>query len=351
MSTLLDVCDISCSYRSHLSGQQETVVHNLSFQVGAGENICLLGPSGCGKTTTLRAIAGFETLDTGEISLAGTTLSKFGFTLPPERRQLGMVFQDYALFPHLSVADNIRFGLSGSAKQQNHRVDEMLSLTGLEAFASRNPQELSGGQQQRVALARALAPAPRLLLLDEPFSNLDSSLRQSLSHEVRNLLKLAGTSAIMVTHDQDEAFAFADKIGLFDQGRISQWGTAAELYQQPANAFVASFIGEGTLLKVIARKEGFLETAVGQFPAESMSQEQHRVLIRPDQLTCCTNLPHNARVIQNHFRGNHQLLTVVLPSEEELLVEAGADMKIQPGDSIQVHPKGIPVRGFHTEAI
>ncbi len=329
MSTLLDVRDISCSYTSE--GTRETVVHNLSFQIQTGETICLLGPSGCGKTTTLRAIAGFENLDTGTISLAGSMLSKPGHTLSPEHRQLGMVFQDYALFPHLTVAGNIGFGLNGQ-KNRKERVEEMLDLTGLTALAERLPQELSGGQQQRVALARALAPAPRLILLDEPFSNLDTSLRQSLSYEVRTMLKKAGTSAIMVTHDQSEAFAFADTIGLFDTGRLAQWGTAQDLYQNPANPFVAQFIGEGSLLKGTRNAQGQIETAAGTFtPATAHDASEQTLLIRPEQLECDPTLPAVGKVMQSSFRGNNNLVRITLKSGEDLLIECSPSCGLETG--------------------
>ncbi len=342
MSHLLDICDISCSYDS------EMVVHNLSFHVEAGDNICLLGPSGCGKTTTLRAIAGFEPLVSGSISLAGSLLSKPGFTLSPERRQLGMVFQDYALFPHLTVADNIRFGLtSGSRQARQQRVEEMLELTELSPHAHHMPQELSGGQQQRVALARALAPAPRLILLDEPFSNLDAGLRQNLSHEVRLLLKKTGTSAIMVTHDQEEAFAFADQIGLFEKGRLAQWGTARDLYQQPANSFVADFIGEGSLINAQRNATGQLETSAGTFiPATSLNATEQTILLRPDQIICDPQQPHTAQVLQTSFRGRSHIVKLRLNSGEELLVETPTEIFLSPGSTTGIRSNNTPVAVF-----
>ncbi|WP_281646843.1 ABC transporter ATP-binding protein [Parendozoicomonas sp. Alg238-R29] len=339
MSNLLDVCEISCSYNS------ETVVHNLSFDVQAGEHACLLGPSGCGKTTTLRAIAGFEPLNHGSVSLAGSTLSQPGFTLSPEHRQLGMVFQDYALFPHLTVAKNIGFGLSG--KNSRSRINDMIQLTGLKEFANRYPQELSGGQQQRVALARALANEPRLLLLDEPFSNLDASLRQSLSHEVRELLKQTGTSSILVTHDQEEAFAFADKIGLMQNGQMAQWGTARELYQQPASDFVAGFVGEGSLIKGTRNLEGRIETAAGVFePVTDIPTEQQTVLLRPNHVICDQTSPHTATVVQMSFRGENNLLKLRLSSGEELLLETPAQSSLKVGDTTGLRPSAMMVPAF-----
>lgn len=239
---LLNLRNLACGY------QNQRVVQDLNLHLNAGDIGCLLGSSGCGKTTTLRAIAGFEPIHAGEITLAGDVISRPGWTLAPEKRRIGMVFQDYALFPHLSVADNIAFGI-----RQHPRLDqvigELLELVNLGALGKRYPHELSGGQQQRVALARALAPEPQLLLLDEPFSNLDGELRRRLSHEVRDILKARGTSAILVTHDQEEAFAVSDHVGVFKEGRLEQWDTPYNLYHEPQTPFVASFIGQGYFIR------------------------------------------------------------------------------------------------------
>ena len=243
MTTQLTIADITCRYG------ERVVCDGLSFSVDAGDIACLLGPSGCGKTTALRAIAGFEPVHAGSITLAGRVLSSTVVDVPTEQREIGMVFQDYALFPHLTVRDNIGFGLQGlSVSERETTVQQLLALTRLQDCAEKWPQQLSGGQQQRVALARALAPRPKLLLLDEPFSNLDAELRRSLCTDVRELLKLQGTTAILVTHDQHEAFATADRIGLMMDGRILQWGSARELYEKPGSSAVARFIGQGQLL-------------------------------------------------------------------------------------------------------
>ena len=239
---LLNLHNVSCGF----GGQ--AVVQDLDLHLNAGDIACLLGPSGCGKTTSLRAIAGFEPLLAGEISLAGEVISRPGFTLPPEQRRIGMVFQDYALFPHLSVAQNVAFGIR--QHPQSRRITaELLELVNLSELGKRYPHELSGGQQQRVALARALAPEPRMLLLDEPFSNLDGELRRRLSKEVRDILKARGTSAILVTHDQEEAFAVSDHVGVFQNGRLQQWDTPYNLYHEPLTPFVASFIGQGYFIR------------------------------------------------------------------------------------------------------
>ena len=228
---LLELEHVSHSYGS------QPVLRDLSCALERGSIGCLLGPSGCGKTTVLRAIAGFEPVQQGEIRIGGAVVSSRSVHLPPERRRIGMVFQDYALFPHLTVAENVGFGLQKSvAAARRERVEELLVTVGLAGAGAKYPHELSGGQQQRVALARALAPRPDLLLLDEPFSNLDIELRERLSLEVREILKRSGISAILVTHDQHEAFAVADEIGIMHEGRIQQWDTPYNLYHRRPTA-------------------------------------------------------------------------------------------------------------------
>jgi iron(III) transport system ATP-binding protein len=236
---LLSINNINCRY------DDKVIVSDLSFSVASGEITCLLGPSGCGKTTVLRAIAGFEKIYAGSIELEGTKLSDSTHMLAPEHRQVGMVFQDYALFPHLSIRDNIGFGLHKlSSVEKNSIVQQMLALVKLEEYADDYPHQLSGGQQQRVALARALAPNPKVLLMDEPFSNLDTKLRRTLSLEVRDILKQKAITTILVTHDQVEAFNVADTIGLINAGELQQWGTAQTLLEHPENQFVADFISQ-----------------------------------------------------------------------------------------------------------
>ncbi|HWL29067.1 MAG TPA: ABC transporter ATP-binding protein [Burkholderiaceae bacterium] len=247
MADLLKLNDISLAYDT--AEGVLPVVQNLSLCLEKGHIGCLLGASGCGKTTVLRAIAGFEPLRAGSICLGDTVLSEVGVQIEPEHRHVGMMFQDYALFPHLDVARNIGFGLRRWDKQRRkNRVAELLSLAGLEGWAHRYPHELSGGQQQRVALARALAPEPELLLLDEPFSNLDVDTRERLAFEVRDILKKTGHTAILVTHNQAEAFAIADRIGVMQGGVIAQWDTPYGLHHQPANRFVADFIKREALM-------------------------------------------------------------------------------------------------------
>ena len=252
MSDFLELDSISLAYDT--PDGLVSVVKALSLSLKQGSIGCLLGASGCGKTTVLRAIAGFEPLRAGSISLGDCRLSEVGHQVAPERRNVGMMFQDYALFPHLNVAKNIAFGLRKWSKDRRKaRVQELLTLTGLEGADQRYPHELSGGQQQRVALARALAPEPDLLLLDEPFSNLDVDTRERLAFEVRDILKSTGHTAILVTHNQAEAFAIADQIGVMQQGHIVQWDTPHRLHQHPVNDFVADFIKRETLMSLRAQ--------------------------------------------------------------------------------------------------
>jgi iron(III) transport system ATP-binding protein len=227
---------------------ETTAVANFSLEIAPGELITLRGPSGCGKTTTLRMIAGFETPTSGRILLDGQEITR----MPPQRRGFGMVFQNYALFPHLDVFENVAFGLKGRGLPRGEiasRVDEALALVDLGGYGRRKIQQLSGGQQQRVALARALAPEPRILLLDEPLSNLDATLRERTRAELRSLVERLGITAIFVTHDQEEAFELSDRIAIMEGGRLQQVGSPEELYLEPANPFVASFLGRANFLE------------------------------------------------------------------------------------------------------
>ncbi|MCK6424056.1 MAG: ABC transporter ATP-binding protein [Burkholderiaceae bacterium] len=308
---------------------RKTVVSQLSLQLPRGRIGCLLGPSGCGKTTVLRAIAGFEPVLTGEIRLDGSVVSAPHRHLPPEQRRIGMVFQDHALFPHLSVADNVAFGLRGHPDAAA-RVREMLDTVGLGHAAQRYPHELSGGQQQRVALARALAPSPRLMLLDEPFSSLDVELRERLGAELRDLLHAAGTTALLVTHDQHEAFAIADEIGVMSEGRIQQWASAYQLYHQPANRFVADFVGQGAFLpgEVVDGHHVHMElgTARSDMPIRCTEHGDLcprgcavDVLLRPDDVVHDDAAATRAKVLHKAFRGAEFLYTLELASGATVL--------------------------------
>ncbi len=303
---------------------ETTVVDNVSFVLETGTIGCLLGPSGCGKTTLLRAIAGFEPVSGGEILIRGQRVAKPGWMLPPERRHIGMVFQDFALFPHLSVARNIGFGLrSMSSQQRSRRVDELLELVGLSQAAGLFPHELSGGMQQRVALARAMAPGPDILLLDEPFSSMDAELREQLAREVRTMLKREGVTAILVTHDQLEAFAMADMIGVLNQGTVHQWGTGFGLYHEPADRFVADFIGQGVLLPASVLDAKQVRTELGRIngsqPHGIEPGTQAEVLIRPDDILYDESSPRQATIVERAFRGAEFLYTLQLDSGSEVL--------------------------------
>ncbi|HVL76101.1 MAG TPA: ABC transporter ATP-binding protein [Noviherbaspirillum sp.] len=308
----------------------QEIVHGLSFALARGEIGCLLGPSGCGKTTVLRAIAGFESLIDGRIALGGRELSSAGHTAAPESRQVGVVFQDYALFPHLTVWDNVAFGLRKlPLAQRKSRVDRLLAMVGLVAHGRKYPHELSGGQQQRVALARALAPQPDLLLLDEPFSNLDIDLRERLALEVRDILRELGTTAVLVTHDQHEAFAIADQIGVMREGRIVQWDTAYNLYHRPANRFVADFIGQGVFARgTVDLPQQKVHIELGSLPlwqgvdvcaTDQRDAGEVDVLLRADDVIHDDASPLRAEVVRKAFRGAEFLYTLRLPSGQELL--------------------------------
>ncbi|NCX13076.1 MAG: ABC transporter ATP-binding protein, partial [Betaproteobacteria bacterium] len=314
--------------------QRRSVLDRLSFQLEEAAIGCLLGASGSGKTTVLRAIAGFQAIDHGEIYIKKQLVSRHGKTLAPERRQVGIVFQDYALFPHLSVLQNITFGLRKHSKESaTTQALELLELVGLEGFEHRFPHELSGGQQQRVALARAPAPRPHLLLLDEPFSNLDPALRERLAMDLRDLLKRHGTTALLVTHDQHEAFALADSVGVMSAGRVEQWDTAWRLYHQPRSRRVANFVGQGSFLhaQMIQRNgKSLLQTELGELwiqdPADlamaaSSSDAQGRlmVLLRPDDVVHDDASTITGEIVRKAFRGAQFLYALRLASGSEVL--------------------------------
>ena len=308
-----------------------TIVNGVDFRLEPGSIACLLGPSGCGKTTLLRCIAGFEDVAGGEILINGVPVSSPGRRVPPEKRQVGMVFQDYALFPHLTVARNVGFGLGGmSATERDRRVEELLVTVGLGGQGHKFPHELSGGQQQRVALARALAPRPELVLLDEPFSNLDVDLRERLSVEVREILKKEGMTAVLVTHDQHEAFAMADEIGVMSDGRIQQWDTPYNLYHRPVNRFVADFVGKGVFVQgeVLDDRRVRIELGVlsSGVPVDCSRGCQAcgrgcavDVLLRPDDVVHDDSSPTRAEVRYKAFRGADILYTLRLDSGVEVL--------------------------------
>lgn len=300
------------------------VVRDLSFSLERGAIGCLLGASGCGKTTVLRCIAGFEPLQAGEIWLDGRPVSRRDLMLPPEERKVGVVFQDYALFPHLTVAQNVAFGLRHSDRRsQATRVDEMLEVVRLPASGDKYPDELSGGQQQRVALARALAPRPHVLLLDEPFSNLDVELRTDLSLEVREILKAQNITAVLVTHDQDEAFRFADEIGIMSAGCIEQWDTPYRLYHEPATRYVADFVGQGVFLPGTVVDGHRIKIELGTFradvPVDWPAGTLVDVLLRPDDIQHDDASPLQASVLKKTFRGAEFVYTLQLAGGSQVM--------------------------------
>ncbi len=315
---MLKVDALRCSYGA------ETVLHDVSFELERGSIGCILGPSGCGKTTLLRAIAGFEPAQAGEIVADGTTLSARGLHLPPERRRIGMVFQDYALLPHLTALKNVAFGLHAlPAKARQAQALKFLEGVGLGEFAHRYPHELSGGQQQRVAIARAMAPQPDLLLMDEPFSNLDAGLRQSLGRETRTLLKSLGATALIATHDHHDAFSMADMAGVLNRGRLLQWDTPYSLYHRPIDRFVADFVGHGVWLpgRVTSTKavEIGLGKTTGSMTAPFDSGADVDLLLRPDDVVHDDSSTLTAEVVSKQFRGSEFLYELRLPSGERLL--------------------------------
>ncbi|MEW8009830.1 MAG: ABC transporter ATP-binding protein [Candidatus Thiodiazotropha sp.] len=303
---------------------RQVVVDNVSFELQSGVIGCLLGPSGCGKTSLLRAIAGFEPLVQGEILLRGRQVSRPGHTLAPEKRRIGMVFQDFALYPHLTVGENVAFGLRGiSGKSQRQRVGELLVLVGLSGLEDKYPHQLSGGQQQRIALIRAMAPRPEILLLDEPFSGLDVELREQLAGEVRAILKREGVTAILVTHDQLEAFALADIIGVLGSGRLRQWDSGYHIYHKPADRFVAEFVGQGAMIPGRVLAGGRIESALGTMSADFKRQHQAgdsvELLLRPDDIIHDDESDFKLKIVGKVFQGAEYLYTLSLDDGTELL--------------------------------
>jgi len=318
VTSRLDVEDLEVRYDDY------AVLKAISFTLEPGKIGCILGPSGCGKTTVLRAIAGFEPASGGRILIDQVEVSSRDYCVATEKRNIGMVFQDFALFPHLSVADNVRFGLkSWPSREQQERVQELLAMIGMPAYGQAFPHQLSGGQQQRVALARAMAPRPGILLMDEPFSSMDVDLREQLAREVRNILKQENVTAILVTHDQHEAFALADEICVMNEGRIQQQDSGYNLYHQPANRFVADFIGQGVIIPATVENEHSVRTELGcikgEVPPGSTKGSQVDVLIRPDDVVHDDSSSDTAIVVEKSFRGADFLYFLRMDSGIEVL--------------------------------
>ncbi len=329
-----------------------TVVQDLTFSVPDGQILALLGPSGCGKTTSLRLIAGLEELDEGMIEIAGQLVADGRRHVPIEKRRVGMVFQDYAIFPHMNVAQNIAFGLQRG--QARPRVEQMLAFVGLDGLGDRMPHELSGGQQQRVALARALAPQPAVLLLDEPFSNLDAALRLEMREDVRRLLKEAKTTAVFVTHDQEEALFMGDKIGVMHNSRLEQIGTPEEIFHRPRTRFVAEFMGQTDFIPGEISAQGVL-TALGLVPirkphalAQGTAVE---VALRPDDVALQADEQGNGRIVARHFVGIAYIYRLALDNAPDSLIHSWQphEVLLPVGQRVQVSlaDRHVPLCFYH----
>jgi iron(III) transport system ATP-binding protein len=332
---LLTLDNLACGYH------QQAVVKDLSLELAAGEIACLLGPSGCGKTTTLRAIAGLEPVTGGSIHIQGRQVSSRSRQLPPEKRGLGMVFQEHALFPHLTVADNVAFGLRKQPREQQRlRVSECLDRVRLSGMEDRYPHELSGGQQQRVALARALAPRPALLLLDEPFASLDLDLRRALARELGDILRQENVTALLVTHDQEEAFALADRVGVMHQGQLEQWDTPYNIYHAPANRFVAEFAGYGSFLRGEVMDENTVRTSLGELTGRSNTAlkpgSNVDVLLRPEDVIADESAHLALPVTRRQFTGATILYHLRVGAAETLLCQTDSHTNVVEGDALHV---------------
>ena len=330
-SPVLELREVSCAYEPN-----KPAVEQITFTVQEGEILCLLGPSGCGKTTILRAIAGFERVIAGSIALSGQLVSSRDTTIPTEQRHIGMVFQEYALFPHLRVEKNIAFGLSHLPRtQQKAVIDDLLTLTGLRGLEQRYPHELSGGQQQRVALARALAPRPVLLLLDEPFSNLDPDMACRMRQDLHELLRQTKTTAILVTHDHDEAFAMADRVAVLNHGRLEQFDTPEAIYHLPTTPFVADFVGQADFISGVVTND-LVVTEIGEFPnlQHFPSGTKVVVMIRPDDIHITPAKGAAAHILGRQFKGSENVYTIQLPSGQILHSSESSSSIYQVGTAI-----------------
>ncbi len=321
-----------------LEAPRTVAVREVSLQVRRGEVLSLLGPSGCGKTTVLRLIAGLERPDRGEVRVNGQLVAGRGSWVPPEKRRVGLVFQDYALFPHMTVARNISFPLSKwPIARREQRVAELLDLIGMPGLGNRYPHQLSGGQQQRVALARALAPEPDLVLMDEPFSSLDAESRASTRDQVRGILKSLGTTVIFVTHDQEEALLLGDRVAVMNGGHVEQVGTPEAIFQSPATRFVAEFLGLSCFLPGVVTPVG-LQTEIGLNPqaAGAPCGTAVEVLVRPDDLLVAADPSGEARVVRCMYRGMDYLYDVALPSGTTVRCIGAHTVKLAPGTPVRL---------------
>jgi iron(III) transport system ATP-binding protein len=323
-------------------------VRDVSLRLEPGALLALLGPSGCGKTTTLRLIAGLECPDTGEVCLGGRVVAGRGVWTPPEQRGVSMVFQDYALFPHLTVAENIAFPISRlPARERAARVAELLPIAGLDGLGDRYPHQLSGGQQQRVALARALAPRPTVVLLDEPFSNLDAALRKSTREEVRRILRDSGATAVFVTHDQEEAFSVADTVAVMRAGEVDQLAPPHEVYLRPSSRAVASFVGEANFLPAQALGD-LADCALGTVPLAAPAFGRVDLLVRPEMLSIRPEPRGCGRIEQITFFGHDQLVSVRMCDGALLHARTFPRLDLAAGAQVEVRVDG-PLVSFAPE--
>ncbi len=340
MTPVISVAGLSKRY----SGSDQPAIEDLAFAINEGETLAILGPSGCGKTTTLRLLAGFEEPDTGEICVRDRVVVGPGRWTPPEKRGLGMIFQQFALFPHLTVSDNVAYGLTKSrGNRKRARVLEVLELVGMAEFGSRYPHQLSGGQQQRVALARALAPEPLVLLMDEPFGSLDSGMRAEMRREVKAILSQLGATTILVTHDQGEAFSLADRVLILRQGRLEQLNTPDNIYHRPASRFVASFVGIADFVPV-RFQDGQVVAELGIFPFDGVPPDgESDLLLRPDDIDLVSDAAGQGRIVDREFKGSDNLYTVRLPSGRSVRSTQPSQAVFSIGERVlvQAHPEHV----------
>ncbi|MGF1752697.1 ABC transporter ATP-binding protein [Vibrio makurazakiensis] len=339
MSCALSIKDLTCKYES------QTILESLSLEVEHGEIVCLLGASGCGKTTLLKAVAGLLPLSSGVMSLNCQTIDDGKNWLPPEQRNIGMIFQDYALFPHLTVAENVAFGLRKLPEpEKREKVEEMLDLVHLNGFGDRYPHQLSGGQQQRVAIARSLAYKPDLLLLDEPFSNIDTQVRHELISEIRKIFKKQGVTAIFVTHSREEAFAFSDKMAVMNRGVIEQYGSASDLYYRPSSKFVADFLGGGSYLKAKRLTTQEFETDLGvieAFPQTNIELDSFcELLLRPQHIQVSAGEESAISVLEQQFMGDH-CRYVIEANGQKLLATSAEALEVGQTVAVKVDTNGV----------
>jgi iron(III) transport system ATP-binding protein len=326
-------------------------VNQVSLDLAGGEILGLLGPSGCGKTTLLRLIGGFEQVRSGEIRLGGEVVADGSRLVPPEQRDIGMVFQDYALFPHLTVAKNVAFGLQRqkfSPTQVTELVKGAIGLVGLAGLAERYPHELSGGQQQRVALARAIAPQPTMILLDEPLSNLDVQVRLYLRQEIRNILKTAGTAAVFVTHDQEEALSICDRVAVMNQGELVQVGRPEDLYQNPQSKFVAEFVTQANFLSA-RLVDGFWVTEVGQFPTKESTSDRAEIMVRQEDVQLVADEGSRCVVRDRQFLGREYRYWMVTPEGRSIYARSALAQDISAGDYVRLDVSNHAIQVFPAE--